>query len=304
MSGDRPRSPPGTLVATTAARVLDQTGSSPAHASFFGQLIDLGFPLSLYEQGPFVADGVPAITLTTGGNRPPAGFGDDHPGAPRQQARPARAGRAGAARLARPVARARAWRRRRSSAPAVAQVRGWAIELLLIALLLPYLVAVVDLYALCRRTRVPLLAAARALRGRLVFWLLAAGRFHVFSSARRLAVGAAAPAEPRAARDRELAGARSDRLRRRHRTGVARRARPSRPAPPDPAGRDRSRARRWRSLALGVVALLVVATNPFALLFVLPALHVWLWLPAAARRTPHRAGSRSSSPGCSGPASC
>jgi hypothetical protein len=32
-------------------------------------------------------------------------------------------------------------------------------------------------------------------------------------------------------------------------------------------------------VALAVVGLLVVATNPFALLFVLPALHVWLWLP-------------------------
>jgi hypothetical protein len=32
-------------------------------------------------------------------------------------------------------------------------------------------------------------------------------------------------------------------------------------------------------LWLGIVALLVVATNPFALLFALPALHIWLWLP-------------------------
>jgi hypothetical protein len=32
-------------------------------------------------------------------------------------------------------------------------------------------------------------------------------------------------------------------------------------------------------LALGIVALLVVATNTFALLFLLPALHAWLWLP-------------------------
>jgi hypothetical protein len=31
--------------------------------------------------------------------------------------------------------------------------------------------------------------------------------------------------------------------------------------------------------ALLILALLVVATNPFALVFVLPALHVWLWLP-------------------------
>jgi hypothetical protein len=32
-------------------------------------------------------------------------------------------------------------------------------------------------------------------------------------------------------------------------------------------------------LALGVVALLILATNPFALIFILPALHAWLWLP-------------------------
>jgi hypothetical protein len=32
-------------------------------------------------------------------------------------------------------------------------------------------------------------------------------------------------------------------------------------------------------LALAVVSLLVLATNPFALIFLLPALHAWLWLP-------------------------
>ena len=37
---------------------------------------------------------------------------------------------------------------------------------------------------------------------------------------------------------------------------------------------------------LGVVALLVVATNPFALLFLLPSLHIWLWLPHARDRGP------------------
>ena len=35
-------------------------------------------------------------------------------------------------------------------------------------------------------------------------------------------------------------------------------------------------------LCLAVVALLVVATNPFALIFVLPSLHAWLWLPNVA----------------------
>jgi hypothetical protein len=37
-------------------------------------------------------------------------------------------------------------------------------------------------------------------------------------------------------------------------------------------------------LALGVVALLVVATNPFALIFLLPSLHLWLWLPQVRGR--------------------
>src|SRR5205823_14423431 len=32
-------------------------------------------------------------------------------------------------------------------------------------------------------------------------------------------------------------------------------------------------------LCLAALALLVVATNPFALLFLLPSLHLWLWLP-------------------------
>jgi hypothetical protein len=37
-------------------------------------------------------------------------------------------------------------------------------------------------------------------------------------------------------------------------------------------------------LALGVVALLVVATNAYALIFMLPSLHAWLWLPQARER--------------------
>ena len=46
-------------------------------------------------------------------------------------------------------------------------------------------------------------------------------------------------------------------------------------------------------LALGVVALLVVATNPFALLFLLPALHAWLWLPQLRTARAAACGSRS-----------
>ena len=37
-------------------------------------------------------------------------------------------------------------------------------------------------------------------------------------------------------------------------------------------------------LVLGIVALVVAAQNPFALIFVLPSLHAWLWLPHASER--------------------
>ena len=76
LAGDRPRSPATTLVQTASRRIVEQTGEArPEHPGVVGQLIDLGFPFTLYEQGPFVARGIPAITLTSGGNRPAASFG-------------------------------------------------------------------------------------------------------------------------------------------------------------------------------------------------------------------------------------
>src|SRR5215212_549110 len=44
-------------------------------------------------------------------------------------------------------------------------------------------------------------------------------------------------------------------------------------------------------LALGVVGLLVVATNPYALILVLPSLHAWLWLPQIQSRPAWLRGS-------------
>ena len=58
-------------------------------------------------------------------------------------------------------------------------VRGWAIELVLVAALLPFLTAVVDLFALTRRRRLPLMPAIRSLRSRIAFWLWVAVVFEV-----------------------------------------------------------------------------------------------------------------------------
>jgi hypothetical protein len=277
LAGDRPRSPSPKLVATAVARVDGQTGSQPGHPGFFEQLVDLGFPFTLYEQGAFVAAGVPAVTLTTGGNRPPPAFGDN--AGRLNQERLAEMGRAAQELLGSlnqgfeltPKTTSYVWVGGRV-------VRGWAIELVLIALLVPFLVAIVDLYALCRRYRLEFSPAVLALRSRLGFWFFAG---LVFTCFRLLGAWPAGPARP-----------------------------------PDPAtaaagdwpvtalvvfglilgcgwliGRQRLVPRRRVTaaeelaghvvalVAAGVVGLLVVATNPFALLFVLPALHVWLWLP-------------------------
>src|SRR5262249_12406371 len=39
-------------------------------------------------------------------------------------------------------------------------------------------------------------------------------------------------------------------------------------------------------VALGVLSLVIVAINPFALVFALPTLHVWLWLPQVREQQP------------------
>ena len=72
-------------------------------------------------------------------------------------------------------------------------VQGWAIELVLIGLLIPFLVGAVDLFAYCRRRRIELAPALRALRSRLAFWLFVGLAFAAF---RRL--GASPDGAPRA----------------------------------------------------------------------------------------------------------
>src|SRR5262249_23562597 len=60
-------------------------------------------------------------------------------------------------------------------------VRGWAIELVLIAMLLPFMFVTVDLFARCRRRRIALAPALRSYRSRLFLWLWIAGLFELFA---------------------------------------------------------------------------------------------------------------------------
>src|SRR3954465_4851328 len=75
-NGDTPRNPSGIFLQTIAARISAQTGRPPARPSAVRQLVDLGFPFSLYEQAPFLTHGVAAVTLTTAGDSPPNPLSD------------------------------------------------------------------------------------------------------------------------------------------------------------------------------------------------------------------------------------
>ena len=274
LNGDTPRSATPGLAETVRQQIATQTGSDPTRPSAFRQLLDLGFPYSRFEQAPFVTRGIPAVTITTSPDRPGDGIGDGVGGI--------HAGRLGQ------VGRAAqhtidALQQGVALTPGPGSyiflgsriVRGWAIELVLIAGLVPFLAAAVDLFARCRRRRIRVAPALRAYRSRLGFWAWCAAVFALFTV---LGAWAGGTARPPALHDVRWPGGAL--------VGVGALAFIG-----WIVSRDRLIPRREVSveeelaghaaalLALGVVGLLVVATNPYALVFVLPSLHIWLWLP-------------------------
>jgi hypothetical protein len=277
IAGDAPRSPAASLVQTAARRITEQAGHPPGRPSLVAQLIDLGFPFTLYGQGPFVARGIPALTITTAGARPPESFTDRS--STLSTARIGQIGRAtqqlvGSLDQGLELAQGTTtfvWAGQRF-------VRGWAIEVLLFMLLVPYLVAVVDLFAHCRRRRIPLLPAVRSLRSRVAVWLFAGAAFYVLHVFGAWPSGEPRPPSPtsRAAGDWPIltllllvaisfAGWLLARQRLVPRRSVS--------------AEEQLAGETVGLIGLGVVALLVLATNPYALVFFVPALHVWLWLP-------------------------
>jgi Peptidase family M28 len=279
IAGDTPRSPSVGLVETVRAQLAAQTGSDPLRPSALRQLVDLGFPFSPYEQAPFVARGIPAVTITTAADRPPSGVGDG-------------AGALDGTRLGQ-VGRATqnvvdALEQGIALTPGPSSyvflgsrvIRGWAIEIVLVAALLPFLAATIDLFARCRRRRIRIAPALRSYRSRLAFWAWCGGLFALFALAGAWPGGAPRPPTltnvhwPATALSALAILAALGWIVARHRLY------PRRPTAPEDALAGHAGA----LLALGVVALLVVATNPFALVFVLPSLHAWLWLPQVRGR--------------------
>jgi Peptidase family M28 len=276
-NGDVPRTASGTLLESVAARTLAETGRRPRRPALIAQLVDLGFPLSLYEHAPFLTKRIGAITLTTAADNLPDPATD-------------RSDRLRADRLSQVGRTAQGVLGTLDEGLEFAQgtssylslgsrlIRGWAVELVLIACLLPFLATTVDLFARCRRRGIRLAPALRSYRSRAAFWAWVVLLFELFGLLGAWPDGAPLPISPRSgvAHDwpaRALLGfallsslgwlATRERL-------IPRRA----------ATREEELAGHTAALlCLSALSLLVVATNPFALIFLLPPLHLWLWLP-------------------------
>jgi hypothetical protein len=279
LAGDTARSPAAGLAETMRAQLSQEIGSDPSRPSGLQQLIDLGFPFSAYEQAPLVSRGIPAVTVTTGGDRPPGSSEPLH-----ERLDLARLGQIGRATQNAVDAMEQGVALAQGPASYVflgqRLVRGWAIEIVLVAALLPFVVAAVDLFARCRRRRIRVAPALRSYRSRLLFWGFVGLLFVVFGllgawghgdgrpppldnvtwpAGALIAIAAIAGLGWIIARDRLL---------------------PRRDVKPEELLAGHTAA----LLALSVVGVLVVATDPFALVFLLPTVHIWLWLPQVQSR--------------------
>jgi len=276
-AGDTPRAPAPGLLETMLAALQRQPGASAARPSALDQLVGLAFPFSAYEQAPLVSAGIPAVTVTTGHARPNATSRTRHLNvAALTQVGLATQDSVNA--IEQGVALAQG----PSSYLFLGQrlIRGWAIELVLVAMLLPFIAAAVDLFARCRRRRIPIAPALRSYRSRLAFWGWGGVAFLLFSAAGFLGKTGGRPVPLDdvhwpigALLVLALLGVAAWLV-------VHDRLRPWRPVDSEEELAGHTAA----LLALAVVGLLVAATNPYALIFLLPCLHVWIWLPQVQAR--------------------
>jgi hypothetical protein len=282
LGGNTARSPaPGLVETLRAAFAQEPGGTDPARPSGLQQLVGLGFPFNPYEQAPFVSRGIPAVTVTTAGARPPAGRrrGEDR----------LDVGHLGAVGLAtqgtiNAMEEGVSFAQGPTSYVYLGQrlIRGWAIEIVLVAMLLPFLAAAVDLFARCRRRRIRVAPAVRSYRSRLYFWIWVGALFLIFGA---LGFWGSTDGRAPSLADVSWPGSGLIALVLLSAVGwvVARtRLLPRRAIRPE----ERLAGHSGALLALGAVGLLLAATNPFALIFLLPSLHAWLWLPQVQTRQP------------------
>ena len=276
-AGDTPRVPSPTLLATVDELIETQAGAGPTRPGALAQLVDLAFPFSFYEQAPFVSRGVPAVTVTTGSSRP----------RPPEEDTPANLDEQRLGELGRAAQLLVSTLDESAEVASGTQsylyfgtrlLYGWTLQLILVAALIPFLASTIDLFARCRRRHIALRPALRSYLSRLTVWLWLGLVFALFVAVGLLPSGESRPIAP----DSPVAGdwpvAVLSAL-----LGVSALAwlvaRPRLTPTRSISRQEELGGHLAAMLVLAVVALVVTAVNPYSLLFVLPSLHAWLWLP-------------------------
>jgi len=259
---------------TAAAAVRSETGLAPGGAGLASQFARLAFPMTLSEQGPFDARGIPAVLLSRAGERGPGAsttVDEQQLNSFGQAALQTISALDGGADIPAP------------SAYLVFRgmtVPQWPIRLLVLALMLPVLCAAVDGFARARRRGHTV--------GKWAGWVLASALPFVLASLFLLGLGATGlirvlppgPVGPGAIHIHlrevaEIAAAvlvlvtamfpvRALIVRR---TGVR--------GDPSEAGGAAAVL-----LVMCAISLAIWFTNPFAAALIVPAMHLWMWIVA------------------------
>jgi hypothetical protein len=282
IAGDRPRSPAPALVTTAVARVAEETAVTPTLPDVLTQFVDLGVPYAAGEQGRLLAAGIAALTLTTAERGdPPIPVGD--PAGPLSTRQLGALGRATEALVGSiDTSVGAAFRTPDSIFFGDRVASGWAVRLTLIVAVVPFALGVLDLLVRSRRRRLPLTPAIRALRARVLFWLYVGLLAWIGGLAGIFPTGAALPLPPYSSvvTDWPFAGVALLTValvvgwlvvrRRLVRTGQV---------APEERLAGYTIALAW----LAVLAVVIGVVKPYGLVFVLPSLYAWLWLPLRTR---------------------
>jgi hypothetical protein len=276
IAGDEPATPARALVRTAAARISEETGVEPELPSIPLQLLALGVPYALDEQGRFLGAGHSAITLGTT-------YGAEERGSGPSFARLGELGRATEALVSSLDASVGgSFRTPDSVFFADRAASGWALRLTLVLAIVPFTLGVVDLLVRARRRRLPLRAAMRAQRARLGYWAFVGAVVWIGAFVGVLPSGAPLPLPPYATfvTDPALLGL----------VGLAfvlvvgwLVVRERFVSHAQPVAEERLAGLVVALVLVGSIAVILAVVQPYALLFVIPSLYTWLWIPLEGR---------------------
>lgn len=288
---------PPVLRNTLAATISQQTTLRTGFTSIGGQFAHLALPLTISQQGPFGARGIPAVELSVSGENGPGTHGDPIAGTPQL----AGLGRAVLSTISALDTGTSVGTPSSYLLLAGKVVPGWAIALFVLTLLVPIALTTIDALARARRRGHQIVRSLALVLASAVPFALACA---VVLAARWLGAIHAAPPGPLGPGAVALDGAGVAVLAVAALVAIvsaiglqmAARAWIAPPAARASTSRGDSRHRDVQRPGDGVaVALLIVlwlvtlaiwAQNPFAAALLIPALHLWLWAVDPDRRIP------------------